>query len=109
VRSNVNTPGNSGRYTISDQRARLGDDIIEAIECLKSWFREEISCGDSKDVGRHADGSGGATVVNGGGLVVSRVSCLFVCYHVCIIVSPCAVRRARLQGPTDFSSVALLA
>jgi hypothetical protein len=28
----------------------LGDDIIEAIECLKSWFREEISCGDSKDV-----------------------------------------------------------
>jgi hypothetical protein len=86
----------------------LGDDIIAAIECFKSWFREEISCGDSKDVGRHADGSGGATVVNGGGLVVSRGSCLFVCYHVCIIVSPCAVLRARLQGPTVFSSVALL-
>jgi hypothetical protein len=46
--------------------------------------------------------------VNGGGLVVSRGSCLFVCYHVCIIVSACAVRRARLQGPKVFSSVALL-
>jgi len=57
VRSNVYTAGNSGRYTISDQGASLGDDIIAAIECLKSWFMEEISCGDSKDVGRHADGS----------------------------------------------------
>jgi len=46
--------------------------------------------------------------VNGGGLVGSRGSCLFVCYHVCIIVSPCAVPRTRLQGPTVFSSVALL-
>jgi hypothetical protein len=25
-----------GKHTISDQRARLGDDIIEAIQCLKS-------------------------------------------------------------------------
>ncbi|KAF8540261.1 hypothetical protein BDD12DRAFT_909537 [Trichophaea hybrida] len=41
---------NGGRCTISDHRARLGDDIIEPIECLKSWFREEISCGDSKDI-----------------------------------------------------------
>ena len=46
--------------------------------------------------------------MHGGGLVVSRGSCLFVCYHVCIIVSPCVVRRARLQGPIVFSSVALL-
>ena len=46
--------------------------------------------------------------MNGGGLVGSRGSCLFVCYHVCIIVSPCAVPRTRLQGPTVFSSVALL-
>jgi hypothetical protein len=52
----------------------------------------------------HADGSGGGTVVNGKGLVVSRGSCLFVCYHVCIIVSPCAVRSARLQGPTVLNS-----
>jgi hypothetical protein len=44
------TPRCSGRYTISDHRARLGDDIIQAIECLKSWFKEEISCGDSKDI-----------------------------------------------------------
>ena len=111
VRSNVDTWGNSVRYTISDQRDCLGNDIIEAIECLKSRFREEISCGDSKDVaspeiwadvGREADRSGGATVVNGGGWVVSRESCLFVCYHVCIIVSPCTVCRARLHGPTVF-------
>ena len=46
--------------------------------------------------------------MNGGGLVVSRGSCLFVCYHVSIIVSPGAVRRAILQGLTVFSSVALL-
>jgi len=55
-----------------------------------------------------ADWSGGATVVNGGGLAVSRGVCLFVGYHVCIIVSLCTVRRARLQGPTVFSSMALL-
>jgi len=56
----------------------------------------------------HADGSGGDTVVNGGGWVVSRGSCVFICYNVCIIESPCAVRRARLQGPTVISSIALL-
>jgi len=46
--------------------------------------------------------------VNGGGLVVSRGSCLCVCYDVSIIVSLCVVRRARLQGPIAFSSIALL-
>jgi len=30
----------------------------------------------------YADESGGATVVRGEGLVVSRGYCLFVCYHV---------------------------
>jgi hypothetical protein len=57
--------------------------------------------------GPHADRSGGATRVNGGGLLVSGGCCLFVCYDVCSIVSACAVRRARGQGPTVFSSVAL--
>ena len=28
---------NSGKSLITDQRNRLADDIIEAIECLKSW------------------------------------------------------------------------
>jgi len=28
----------------------LGDDIIQGIESLKSWFREEISCGDLVDI-----------------------------------------------------------
>jgi Zn ribbon nucleic-acid-binding protein len=32
----------SHRYTITDQRASLGDDVIKAIECLKSWAREGL-------------------------------------------------------------------
>ena len=28
---------NSGKSLITDQRNRLADDVIEAIECLKSW------------------------------------------------------------------------
>ena len=74
--------------------------ILDASDCC-GWVPEDARA-------HHADGSGGTTVVNGKGLVVSRGSCLFVCYHVCIIVSPCAVRSARLQGPTVVSSVALL-
>ena len=27
----------SGKNLITDRRARLGDDVIEAIECMKSW------------------------------------------------------------------------
>jgi hypothetical protein len=41
----------SGRYTISSQRARLGDDIIEAIECLKSWSRDDLIFTDKSKVG----------------------------------------------------------
>ena len=33
-----------GKHAISEQRFRLGDDIIEALECLKSWYREGIDC-----------------------------------------------------------------
>lgn len=102
---------------MSDHQAGLVDDIIKSIEWLKSWLRGAIWCGISKDVayteiwedvGRHAAASSWATVVNGRGLVVSWESCLFVCYHVCIIESLCKVRSARLHGATVVSSMALL-
>jgi hypothetical protein len=41
---NANTLGNSGPYTVSVQRARLGGDSIQAMEYLKSWFKEEQWC-----------------------------------------------------------------
>jgi len=34
-----------GKHTIIDQRARLGDDIIEAIECLKSMSEIDFDIG----------------------------------------------------------------
>ena len=40
------------KLTISDQRSRLGDDIIEALECLKSWAREEVIFGAGTEVGQ---------------------------------------------------------
>jgi hypothetical protein len=40
----------SERYTITDQRSKLGDDVIEAIECLKSWAREDIVYGAGSQV-----------------------------------------------------------
>jgi hypothetical protein len=40
----------SGRYTITDQRAKLGDEIIEAIECLKSWSREDLVYGPGSKI-----------------------------------------------------------
>jgi hypothetical protein len=40
--------------------------------------------------------------VNGGGLVVGRGSCLFVCYHVCIIVSPSVRNGPGRAGPDVF-------
>jgi hypothetical protein len=46
----ASTDGYRGRYTITDQRSRLGDDIIEAIECLKSWAREDVVYGVGSDV-----------------------------------------------------------
>jgi hypothetical protein len=33
------------KITISDRRCRLGDDIIEALECCKSWEREGLISG----------------------------------------------------------------
>lgn len=40
------------KLTISDQRSRLGDDIIEALECLKSWAREQVIFGAGTEVGQ---------------------------------------------------------
>lgn len=37
-------------------------------------------CSYREDPSRDADESGGAMVVSEGGLVVSRASCLYVCY-----------------------------
>jgi hypothetical protein len=39
-----------GRYTITDQRGSLGDDVIEAIECLKSWAREGLVYGAGSQI-----------------------------------------------------------
>jgi len=40
------------KLTISDQRSRLGDDIIEALECLKSWARGEVIFGAGTEIGQ---------------------------------------------------------
>lgn len=32
----------STNLTVSDLRCRLGDDVIRAIECLKSWTQSEL-------------------------------------------------------------------
>jgi len=42
----------SGSKHVSDQRARLGDDIIEALECLKSWTRADAAFGDGTEIGQ---------------------------------------------------------
>ena len=39
-----------GKHTISEQKFRLGDDIIEALKCLKFWYREGIVFGEGSDV-----------------------------------------------------------
>ena len=39
-----------GKHTINEQRFRLADDIIEALECLKSWTREGIVFGERSDI-----------------------------------------------------------
>lgn len=40
------------RYTICGQRYRLGDDIIEAVEWLKSWIHQALMIGKAEDVER---------------------------------------------------------
>lgn len=36
------------KITITDRRNRLGSDVIEALECLKSWFGLREFEGDDK-------------------------------------------------------------
>jgi hypothetical protein len=43
------TSSSSAQYTISDHWAHLGHDIVEAIEYLKLWFKEEVSYGHCQD------------------------------------------------------------
>jgi hypothetical protein len=37
-------------FVFADQRAKLGDEIIEAIECLKSWAREDLVYGPGSKI-----------------------------------------------------------
>jgi len=39
---------NSAKLLISDLRNRLGDDIIEAAECLKSWVKQGLIFGETE-------------------------------------------------------------
>jgi len=38
------------KITISDHRCRLGDNIIEALECYKSWEREGLISGVHSEI-----------------------------------------------------------
>jgi hypothetical protein len=38
------------KITISDRRCRLGDDAINALECLKSWNRDGLISGSREDI-----------------------------------------------------------
>jgi len=38
------------KITISDPRCRLGDNLIEALECCKSWEREGLICGVHSEI-----------------------------------------------------------
>jgi hAT family C-terminal dimerisation region len=40
-----------GRITITDRRAQLGIEAIEAIECLKSWLQRDNISWINTDVG----------------------------------------------------------
>jgi len=42
----------SGSNLPCEQRLRLGDDIIEALECLKPWAREEVAFGAGAELDR---------------------------------------------------------
>jgi hypothetical protein len=65
------------------------------------WRFEEY-CRSREDIGSHADEGGSAAVVSGEGWVVSKESCFFERYRVCITASLCTVRRASLYGPVVF-------
>lgn len=39
----------SAGLTLSNRRCRMGDDALQAIECLKTWFREGLV---EKEIGK---------------------------------------------------------
>jgi len=72
-----------GKLTISDQRSRLGDDIIEALECLKSWAREQVIWGwDRSWTGGEDIGGSGATCIGYGAVGVARLGMLRFLFYV---------------------------
>ena len=37
------------KIALSDRRCRMGDDVLEAVECLKSWQRDEKIAATKED------------------------------------------------------------
>jgi hypothetical protein len=40
----------SVKITLTDRRCRMGDDAIEALECLKSWQRDGLIAATKQDI-----------------------------------------------------------
>ena len=38
------------KITLSDRRCRMGDDALEALECLQSWHRDGLIAGTREDI-----------------------------------------------------------
>jgi len=39
----------TAKITLSGRRCRMGDDLLEAVECLKSWQRDWMVAGTKED------------------------------------------------------------
>jgi len=40
----------AAKITLSDRRRRMGDDVLEAVECLKSWQRDGMIAATKEDI-----------------------------------------------------------
>jgi hypothetical protein len=40
----------AAKLTLSDRRCRMGDDAVEALECLKSWQRDGLIAASRLDI-----------------------------------------------------------
>jgi len=40
----------TAKITLSDRRCCMGDDVLEAVECLKSWQRDGMITATKEDV-----------------------------------------------------------
>jgi hypothetical protein len=40
----------AAKITLTDRRCRMGDDSIEALECLKSWQRDGLIAATKQDI-----------------------------------------------------------